>query len=201
MMTRTTKNRTAAALATGSTMTANNVPEVSQRAKVAETPNKGAIKQTNAKVSHSKYIQNAPERINIDSKVDAIIVDYEDNHRASVATLVRDKLNKRIKVLEAEKVQITLEVKLHSLEQERAQEYLKANVSMSNVTSFKDILAIEHGRVSLDPPKYSGKSMRHHKAYKRTIEYTLREHSFTNHTNKKNCTYTGQFLMRILAKH
>ena len=57
--------------------------------------------------------------MDIDSKVDAIVVDYKDNHRALVAALVWDKLNKRIKVLEAEKAQVILEAKLCSFEQER----------------------------------------------------------------------------------
>lgn len=43
-MTRTTRNRAAATLAIGLTIAANDVAEVSQRTKVAETPNKKAIK-------------------------------------------------------------------------------------------------------------------------------------------------------------
>ena len=55
-MTRTTRNGAAAALVTGSTIATNNMPEVSQCAKVAETPNKRAIKQANAGASHSKDV-------------------------------------------------------------------------------------------------------------------------------------------------
>ena len=139
--------------------------------------------------------------MDIDSKLDAIVVDYEDNCRALVAASVRDKLNERIKVLEAKKTQITFEAKLCSLEQERAQEYLEANASMGSVTSLKNILAIEYSQVCPDPSKYNGKSMRHYKAYKRAVEYTLGERPFTYCTNKKKCTYAGQFLMGISAKH
>ena len=55
-MTRTTRNRSAMALATSLTMTADNVFEVSQRAEVAETPDKGATKQANVGTFHSKDI-------------------------------------------------------------------------------------------------------------------------------------------------
>ena len=72
---------------------------------------------------------------------------------------------------------------------------------MGSVTSLKDILAIKYGRVCPDPPKYSGKSMRHYKAYERTVEYTLGERLFMYCTNKKRCTYAGQLLTRIPAKH
>ena len=117
-MTRTIKNGAAVALATSSTMAADNVPEVSQHAEIAETPNEGAMEQTNAKASHFKDVQDAQERINIDSKVNAIVVNYKDNCRASIAALMQNKLNEHIKVLEAEKTQITLEAKLYSLKQE-----------------------------------------------------------------------------------
>lgn len=60
---------------------------------------------------------------------------------------------------------------------------------MSGMTSLKDIFAIERGRVCPDPPKYDGKSMRHYKAYKRTIEYTFGKHLFTYRMNKEKCTY------------
>ena len=191
MMTRTTRNEAAAALATGSTMAANNVPEVFQRVKVAETPNEGATKQANAGASHSKDVQDAQKRMNIDSEVDAIVIDHKDNCRALIAALVRDKLNECIKVLEAEKAQVTLEAKLCSLEQEWAQEYLETNASIGGVTSLKDIFAIEHDQVCPNPLKYSGKSMRHYKTYKRAIEYTVGEYPFTYRTNKENCMYAG----------
>ena len=129
--------------------------------------------------------------MNIDSKVDAIVVDHEDNCKALIAASVQDKLNKRIKVLEAKKAQVTLKAKFYSLKQERAQRYLEANASMDGVTSLKDILAIERGRICPDFSKYSGKSMRHYKAYKCAIEYTFGEHLFMYYTNKKKCTYAG----------
>ena len=200
-MTRTTRNRAAAALATGSTIAANDVSEVSQHIKVAETPNVGATKQANVEASHSKDVQNAQECIDIDSKVDTIVVDHEDNCRALVAALMQDKLNERIKVLEAKKAQVTLEAKLCSLELERAQGYLKANASIGSVTSLKNILVIEHGRVCPDSPKYNGKSIRHYKAYKRTVKYMLGECPFTYCMNKEKCTYARQFLTEIPAKH
>ena len=91
------------ALAIGLTIVDNDVPEVSQRTKVAETSNKKATKQANTEASHSKDVQDAQERMNIDSKVDAIVVDYENDRRALIVALVQDKLNERIKVLEAKK--------------------------------------------------------------------------------------------------
>ena len=200
-MTRTTRNGAAAALATGSIMAANNVPEVSQRAEVVETSDKRATEQANTKAFHSKDVQDAQERMDINSKVDAIVVNHENNRRASVAALVEDKLNERIKVLEAKKAQVTFEAKLCSLKQEQARGYLKVNASMGNMTSLKDILAIKHGRVCPDPPKYSSKSIRHYKAYKRAVEYTLGECLFMYCTNKEKCIYTRQFLIEIPAEH
>ena len=200
-MIRTTKNGAAAALATGLMMAANNVLGVSQHAKVAETLNKKATEQANAEASHFKDVQDTQERMDIDNKIDTIIVDHENDCRASIAASVRDKLNKCIKVLEAKKAQVTLEVKLCSLEQERVQGYLEVNTSMGSVTSLKDILAIERDWVCPDPPKYGGKSMRHYKAYKRAVEYTLREHPFTYRMNKEKCTYAGWFLTGIPAEH
>ncbi|MCJ1268486.1 hypothetical protein MMC22_008374 [Lobaria immixta] len=182
-MTRTTRNGAAAALATDSIMAANNVPEVSQHAKVAETLNEEATEQTDVGASHSKNVQNTQKCIDIDSKVDAIIVDYENNCKALVAALVQNKLNERIKVLEAKKAQVTFEAKLCSLKQESVQGYLKANIFMG------------------DPPKYNGKSMRHYKVYKYAVEYMFGERLFTYCTNKKKCTYTGQFLTGISAEH
>ena len=95
----------------------------------------------------------------------------------------------------------TFEAKLCSFKQEQVQGYFEANAFMNDMTSLKDIFAIEHGQVCLDPPKYDGKSMRHYKAYKRTIEYTLREHPFMYCTNKEKCMYVGQFLIGIPAEH
>ena len=200
-MTRTTRNGAAVALATGLIMATNNVPEVSQCTEVAETPDKRATEQANAGASHSKDIQDAQECINIDSKVDAIVVNHEDNHRALVVTLVWEKLNECIKMLEAKKAQITLEAKLCSLKQKWAQEYLEVNASMGGVISLKDIFAIEHVQVCLDSPKYSGKSMRHYKAYKRIVEYTFEEHPFMYCMNKEKCMYVRQFFTEILAEH
>lgn len=57
--------------------------------------------------------------MDIDSKIDAIVVNHEDDCRALVAALVRNKLNERIKMLEAKKVQVTLEAKLCSLKQKQ----------------------------------------------------------------------------------
>ena len=121
MMTRTTRNKTAAALATDSTMAANNVLEVSQCTEIAETPDKGATEQTNTRASHFKDVQDAQKCMDIDSKVNAIVIDHEDNCRVLIAILVWNKLNERIKVLEAKKAQVTLEAKLCSLEEEQAQ--------------------------------------------------------------------------------
>lgn len=42
--------------------------------------------------------------MNIDNKIDAIVVDYKDNCRVLIATSVQNKLNKYIKVLEVKKV-------------------------------------------------------------------------------------------------
>ena len=92
-MTKTTRNRAAAALATGSMMATNNVLEVSQHTEVAETPDEGATEQANAGASHSKDVQDAQKRMDIDSKVDGVVVDYEDNCRASIAALMQNKLN------------------------------------------------------------------------------------------------------------
>ena len=114
---------------------------------------------------------------------------------------MRNKLNERIKMLEAKKVQVTFEAKLCNFEQKQVQGYLKANASMGNVISLKDILAIEHGQVCLDLSKYGGKSMRHYKVYKWAVKYTLGKYPFTYCTNKEKCTYAGQFLMEIPAKH
>ena len=166
MMTRTTRNGAAAALVTGLTMAADNVSEVFQRTKVAKTPNERVTEQANAGASHSKDVQDAQKHIDIDSKVDAIVVDHEDNCRALVAALVWNKLNECIKMLEAKKAQVTLEAKLCNFEQEQAQGYLKANASMGDVIILKDILAIERGQVCLDLSKYGGKSTRHYKIYK-----------------------------------
>ena len=58
--------------------------------------------------------------MDIDSKVDAIVVDHEDNCRALIVILVWNKLNERIKVLRAKKVQVILEAKLCNFEQEWA---------------------------------------------------------------------------------
>lgn len=55
-MTNTTRNRAAAALATGLTIKADNMPELSQYAKIAETPAKKLTKQINAGVSDSKNV-------------------------------------------------------------------------------------------------------------------------------------------------
>lgn len=115
-MTKTTRNGANAALATDLTMVADNMLEISQHTKVTETPDKKAIEQTNAEASYSKDVQNAQKRIDIDSKVDAIVVDHEDNCRALVATLVWNKLHECIKIFEAKKAQITFEAKLRSLE-------------------------------------------------------------------------------------
>ena len=87
-MTRTTRNRAAAALTIDSTMAANNMPEVSQCAEVTETLNARATEQANVRASYFKDVQNTQECMDIDSEVDAIVVDYEDDCRASVATLV-----------------------------------------------------------------------------------------------------------------
>ena len=114
---------------------------------------------------------------------------------------MRNKLNECIKVLEAKKAQVTPEAKLCSFEQEQAQRYLKVNASMGNITSLKDIFAIEYGRVYLDLSKYSDKNMRHYKAYKHTVEYTLGERLFTYCINKEKCIYAGQFLMKIPVEH
>ena len=115
-MTRTTRNGATAALATNLIMVADNMLEISQRTKVTETPDKKATEQTNVGASHSKDVQNAQEHIDIDSKVDAIVVDYEDNCRALIATLMWDKLHECIKIFEAKKAQVTFEAKLRSLE-------------------------------------------------------------------------------------
>ncbi|MCJ1267188.1 hypothetical protein MMC22_007073 [Lobaria immixta] len=103
-------------------MAANNVPEISQHAKVAKIFN-----------------------TEVTDEINAIVVDYEDNRKALIPTLVRDKLNKRIKTLEAKKAQVILKAKFCDLEQKQAQKYLKANASIGSVISFKDILAIEYG--------------------------------------------------------
>ena len=139
--------------------------------------------------------------MDIDSKVDTIVVDHKDNHRAWVAASVQSKLNECIKVLEAKKAQVTLEAKLCSLEQEQMHGYLEVNVSIGSVTSLKDILAIGHGQVCLDSLKYSDKSMKYYKSYKHSIKYMLEERQFMYCTNKEKCTYARQFLTGIPAEH
>lgn len=72
---------------------------------------------------------------------------------------------------------------------------------MGNVTSLKDIFAIERSQVYPNLPEYVGKNMRHYNAYKRTVEYTLGECLFTCCTNKEKCIYIRQFLTEIFVEH
>ena len=99
-------------------MAANDMSKVFQHTEVAETPNKRATEQANAGASYFKDVQDAQKYIDIDSKVNAIVVDHENNFKALVTALVQNKLNECIKVLEAEKAQVTLKAELCSLEQE-----------------------------------------------------------------------------------
>lgn len=81
--------------------------------------------------------------MNVDSKVDCVIVKNKDNCRGSAAVSVWAGLHKRIKVLEAKKATVTLEAKLCSLEEDKVHDYCVANVTMLEITSLKDILVIE----------------------------------------------------------
>lgn len=174
-----TRNGTAAALALGSRIEANNVLKSFQHAKIAETLMKELTEQVNAGTINSKDVQDAQKCMNIDSKVDSVIIENKDNCKNSVAILIQAGLHKRIKVLEAKKTIMFLEIKLFSLEEKKVHSYCVVNTFMPKIISFKDIFVIEQGQICLNSPKYGGKSMRYFIAYKRVVKYILDVQPFT----------------------
>lgn len=87
-MTKTTKNRTTATLATGSTIEANNVPKLFQCIKVVKNFVKKPIEQTNTRVPDFKNIQDVEKQMKINNKMNSVIVDSKNNCRAFISVSV-----------------------------------------------------------------------------------------------------------------
>lgn len=140
------------------------------------------------------------KRIDVDSKVDNMIVENKDNYKSFTAVSVQMSLHKCIKELKVKKATVILKVKFYSLEQEKMQDYLVVNALMLEIISLKNIFTIEWGQIYPNLLKYNSKSMYYFKAYKRAVKYILDVQLFIYDTQQELCRYAGRFLIKTPAK-